>query len=150
MPKAKAQTAVAAVVDSATERVVRHLSSITERLEELKELDKKVRANLFKIVKATGNKTLTTIYGTLTIKETKVYNFEKCAEVVAALTALEEAKAKLKAAEEVAKATAPYEIKETLAFNRNKAVSARAKKGRIYIRSFFRRAQTARGLVQLP
>jgi hypothetical protein len=142
MPKTK--TAVAAVVDSLTEGLVRRLSSITERLEELKEKDKGVRESLFKAVKATNNKTLITIYGTLTIKETKVYNFEKCVEVTAAREALEVAKAQLKAAEDAAKADAPYEIKETLTFNRNKAVSARAKKGRIYIRSFFRRAQTAR------
>lgn len=142
MPKAKA--AVAAVVDSLTEGLVRRLSSITERLEELKERDKGVRESLFKAVKATNSKTLTTIYGTLTIKETKVYNFEKCVEVTAAREALEVAKAQLKAAEDAAKADAPYEIKETLTFNRNKAVSARAKKGRIYIRSFFRRAKAVR------
>lgn len=143
MPKAKAAAAVA-VVDSATERVVRHLSSITERLEKLKELDKKVRVALFKVVKATGNKTLTTLYGTLTIKETKEYDFSGFKDVICAQRALEVAKANLKAAEEAAKATAPYEVKETLAFNRNKAVSARAQKGRVYIRSFFRRAKLSR------
>ena len=140
MPKAKA-AAVLSVVDTATEYMVRRLSSITERLEDLKNVDKKVRESLFDIVKASNNKSLTTIYGTLTIKETKDYNFDNHKEVAEARKALEVAKAQLKAAEEVAKATATYGIKEVLEFRRNKAVSARARRGRVYIRSFFGRAK---------
>lgn len=142
MPKAKKATAVMSVVDPNTETLIRRLSSITERLEKLKALDKKVRETLFAIVEAAEGKTLNTLYGTLTIREKKEYNFEKCKKVIEARKAFEEAKARLEAAEEAAKADAPYEKKESLAFNRNKAVSARAKRGRVYIRSFFSRLKS--------
>lgn len=125
---------------SPTEDLVRRLSSIVEREENLKATKENVRQLIFKALKAVGAKNLATIYGSVVLKQKKVYNYAGITAVEEAQRAVEEAKAALAAAQKAAQATAPYEIEETIAFTRNKAVSARAKKGRIYIRSFFRRA----------
>lgn len=141
MPKVKSAPVT---IPTAVENLVRRLSSAEERLEKLKSIKDSIRDSLFNLIKASGSKDLTTIYGTLVIREKKVYNYSGFEQVEAAEEALQVAKAALAAAQKAAQATAPYEVTEILAFTRNKAVSARAPKGRIYIRSFFRKAASKR------
>lgn len=123
----------------AIENLIRSLSSVTERIELLKEQDAKLRNKLFAALEGQESSKVESVYGRVNLKEQKVYDYSGNPDVVAAEQALEEAKARLKAAKAVAEATAPYEVKRTLVFTRNKAVSARAKSGRIYVRSFLRR-----------
>lgn len=124
---------------NAIESLIRRLSSVTERIELLKEQDGDLRQKLFAALEGQTSNKAESVYGRVNIKEQKVYDYSGDANVALAEEALEVAKAQLKAAKAAAEATAPYEIKRTLVFTRNKAVSARAKSGRIYVRSFLRR-----------
>lgn len=136
--KAPAKGSTAAVVAKA-ERLIRQLASVEERLEILKERGAGIRSTLFGLIKAHGDK-IETVYGRVNLKKEKVYDYGNFADVKEAAMAVEEAKARLKAAQAAAQAAgAPHTVKETLVFNRNKAVSARAQSGRIYVRSFIRR-----------
>jgi hypothetical protein len=58
---------------------------------------------------------------------------------------VEVAKAKLKALEDAAKANMKPKVKKTPVFNRNKAVSAIAKIGRIYVATIFSRPKFTGG-----
>lgn len=124
---------------NAIESLIRRLSSVTERLEILKEQDKDLRQKLFTALEGQESGKVETVYGRVNLTQEKVYDYSEFPDVIAAEQALEEAKARLDAAKAVAKPVAPFTIKRKLVFNRNKAVSARAKSGRIYVRSFLRR-----------
>jgi multidrug resistance efflux pump len=113
---------------------IRRLSSIEERMAALKETGAKVRATIEKDMRASGDNKVETIYGYTQLKNTVTYDYSSFPEVAQAELALEQAKAALKAAQAQAQAAgAPKAKGKVFAFVRNKAVSARAKKGRIYV-----------------
>lgn len=150
MPQPQAtqiKQAPALAVEAKLERIIRSLSSVTERGAEIEVREATLKdqgASLLRLLKV---KSLDTIYGTLSIRDTKVYDYnaypevKKAAEKVAELEkSLKAAKADLEGAQKAAqKDGAPHTLEEKcVAFQRNKAVSARAKGGRIYVRSIFR------------
>jgi hypothetical protein len=123
---------------TAIENLIRRLSSIEERKAELDEQGAPIRTKLLGLLEAHVSNKAETIYGRVNIKEEKVYDYSSNPDVALAMEAVEVAKAQLKAAQKAAQSTSPFTIKRTLVFYRNKAVSARAKGKRVYIRSFLR------------
>lgn len=113
---------------------IRRLSSIEERMAALKETGAKVRSNIEAEMRASGDSKVETVYGYTQLRKEISYDYSNFPEVAKALLALEKAKAALKVAQEKAQNSgAPKTEGKVFAFVRNKAVSARAKKGRIYI-----------------
>lgn len=112
---------------------IRALSSIKERADFLKNQEDKVKT---KIVAGMGTiklKTISTVYGDFILRESAVYDFSGVDAVAKAETRFKEAKAALRAAKEAAKIDLLPTIKVTPTLNRNKAVSARTKKGHIKV-----------------
>ena len=122
-----------------TENLVRRLSSLEERIAVLTERKNAVKASIAKELKKHGLKKIETIYGNFILREDKEYDFSDNPEIQKGYQRVEVAKAKLKALEDAAKANMKPTVKKTPVFNRNKAVSAMAKKGRIYVATIFSR-----------
>lgn len=129
------------------ERIIRSLSSVSERNAELKERESALKEQGVALLRTLKVKSLDTIYGTLTIRDTEIYDYSSFPEVGEAAKKLAKLEEALKAAKEdlemaqkaAQKGGAPLSLKEKcVEFRRNKAVSARAKGGRIYVRSIFR------------
>lgn len=113
---------------------IRRLSSLDERIKELEGRKKVLQARIEAEMKVISKDKVETIYGYTQLRNNKEYDFSNFDEVAEAEKALVVAKANLEAAKERAKAAgATYTEKKVFAFFRNKAVSARAKKGRIWI-----------------
>jgi len=126
-----------------TENLVRRLSSLEERIAVLTERKNAVKEPIAKKLMAASLKKIETIYGNFILREDKEYDFSGNSEIQEAIRQVEIAKANLKALENAAKANLNPKIKKTPAFNRNKAVSAVAKKGRIYVATIFSRPKIA-------
>ena len=122
-----------------TENLVRRLSSLEERIAVLTERKNAVKASIAEGLKKRGLKKTETIYGNFILREDKEYDFSDNPEIQKAIQRVEVAKAKLKALEDAAKANMKPTVKKTPVFNRNKAVSAMAKKGRVYVATIFSR-----------
>jgi flagellar motility protein MotE (MotC chaperone) len=125
----------------ATENLVRRLSSLEERIAALTERKNAVKASIAVKLNAAKLKKIETIYGNFIIREDEQYDFSSNAKIQKAIQRVEVAKAKLKSLEDAAKANMEPTIKKTPAFYRNKAVSAMAKKGRIYVATIFSRSK---------
>lgn len=123
----------------ATENLVRRLSSLEERIAVLTERKKAVKASIAKNLMAASLKKIETIYGNFILREDKEYDFSDNPKIQKAIQRVEVAKAKLKALEDAAKANMEPTVNKVPVFNRNKAVSAMAKKGRIYVATIFSR-----------
>jgi hypothetical protein len=132
-------TAQTTIQTQTTENLVRRLSSLEERIAVLTERKKAVKASIAKRLMAASLKKIETIYGNFILREDKEYDFSDNPKIQKAIQRVEVAKAKLKALEDAAKADLEPVIKKVPAFNRNKAVSAMAKKGRIYVATIFSR-----------
>lgn len=125
--------------------LIRRLSSIEERMATLKETGAKVRANIEAKMRASVDNKVETIYGYTQLKNTVTYDYSNFPEVEQAELVLEQAKAALKAVQMKAQAAgAPKTQSKVFAFVRNKAVSARAKKGRIYVSTITTGGQASR------
>jgi flagellar motility protein MotE (MotC chaperone) len=122
-----------------TENLVRRLSSLEERIAALTERKNAVKASIAEKLVAAKLKKIETVYGNFIIREDDEYDFSGNAKIQKATQTVEVAKAKLKTLEEAAKANMEPKVKKTPVFNRNKAVSAMAKKGRIYVATIFSR-----------
>jgi hypothetical protein len=117
---------------------VRRLASLEERIATLTTQKETLRDRIGAEMGTENLKKVETLYGYVQVKEQEVFDFSQFPEVAAAALELrrvtELAKAKVKAAELAAiEAKAPSTTKKTFAFYRNKAVSARAQKGRVYV-----------------
>jgi multidrug resistance efflux pump len=113
---------------------IRRLSSLDERIKELDTRKKELSVQIEKGMNSTSNNKVETIYGYTQLRESKEFDFSTFDEVAEAEKALKVAKANLEAAKERAKqGGATFTVKKVFAFYRNKAVSARAKKGRIWV-----------------
>jgi len=117
---------------------VRRLSSLEERIATLTTQKETLRDQIGAQMETQNLKKVETLYGYVQVKEQEVFDFSQFPEVAAAALELkrvtELVKAKVKAAEFAAVvAKAPSTTKKTFAFYRNKAVSARAQKGRVYV-----------------
>lgn len=122
-----------------TENLVRRLSSLEERIAALTERRNAVKASIAEKLTAADLKKIETIYGNFIIRGNDEYDFSSNVKIQKAIQRVEVAKAKLKALEDAAKANMEPTVKKTPVFNRNKAVSAMAKKGRIYVATIFSR-----------
>jgi flagellar motility protein MotE (MotC chaperone) len=122
-----------------TENLVRRLSSLEERIAALTERKNAVKASIAEKLEAAKLKKIETIYGNFILRDDKEYDFSGNAKIQKATQTVEVAKAKLKTLEEAAKANMEPTVKKVPVFNRNKAVSAMAKKGRIYVATIFSR-----------
>lgn len=122
-----------------TENLVRRLSSLEERIAVLTERKNVVKAFIATGLKKHGLKKIETIYGNFILREDEEYDFSDNPKIQKAIQRVEVAKVKLKALEDAAKANMEPTVKETPVFKRNKAVSAMAKKGRIYVATIFSR-----------
>jgi flagellar motility protein MotE (MotC chaperone) len=122
-----------------TENLVRRLSSLEERIAALTERKNAVKASIAEKLTAAKLKKIETIYGNFILRDDKEYDFSGNTKIQKATQTVEVAKAKLKALEDAAKANMEPKVKKTPVFNRNKAVSAKAKKGRIYVATIFSR-----------
>lgn len=124
------------------ESIIRRLSSVEERIEALTETKGKYRSQIEAEMLSTGINKVETIYGYTQLKNNSSYDYSDHPEVAEAEKALAQAKLALKLAQEKAQAEgAPKTVKKVFAFVRNKAVSARATKGRVYISTIIRGAR---------
>jgi flagellar motility protein MotE (MotC chaperone) len=124
-----------------TENLVRRLSSLDERIAALTERRSAVKASIAEKLEAADLKKIETIYGNFILREDKEYDFSGNTKIQKATQTVEVAKAKLKALEDAAKAKMEPTVKKVPVFNRNKAVSAMAKKGRIYVATILSRSK---------
>jgi flagellar motility protein MotE (MotC chaperone) len=131
--------AIAQTTIQTTENLIRRLSSLEERIAALTERRNAVKASIAEKLTAANLKKIETIYGNFILRDDKEYDFSGNTKIQKATQTVEVAKAKLKALEDAAKANMEPTVKETPAFYRNKAVSAMAKKGRIYVATIFSR-----------
>jgi len=128
-----------------TENLVRRLSSLEERIAALTERRNAVKDSIAKKLVAANLKKIETIYGNFIIREDKEYDFSSNVKIQKAIQRVEVAKAKLNALEDAAKANMEPTVKKVPVFNRNKAVSAMAKRGRIYVATIFSRPKDTAG-----
>lgn len=120
--------------------LIRRLSSVEERIEALTETKGKYRSRIEAGMLATGSNKVETIYGYTQLKNNSSYDYSEHPEVAEAEKALAQAKLALKLAQEKAQAKgAPKTVNKVFVFTRNKAVSARAKRSRIYISTIVRK-----------
>ncbi len=124
-----------------TENLVRRLSSLEERIAALTERRNAVKASIAGKLTAADLKKIETIFGNFILREDKEYDFSGNTKIQKATQTVEVAKAKLKALEDAAKAKMEPTVKKVPVFNRNKAVSAMAKKGRIYVATILSRSK---------
>ncbi len=135
-----AQTTIQTTIQTqTTENLVRRLSSLEERIAVLTERKNAVKASIVGKLNAAKLKKIETIYGNFILRDDKEYDFSGNAKIQKATQTVEVAKAKLKALEDAAKANMEPTVKKVSVFNRNKAVSAMAKRGRIYVATIFSR-----------
>jgi hypothetical protein len=120
-------------------RLVRRLSSLEERKEVLEGRRDAVKGSIAAGLKAAGLDRVDTIYGNVVIRNDKKYNFSDNTNIQDAIRQLELAKTNLKALQDAAKVTMEPKESKTPVFIRNKAVSAIAKKSRIYVATVVRR-----------
>lgn len=123
---------------------IRRLSSLDERIKELEARKKKLSGQIKTTMSNQKQDKVESIYGYVQIRKNKEYDYSGYEAVAEAEKTLAQAKAALEAAQEQARNDgAPHKEKPVFAFYRNKAVSARAKKNRIYIRTIMSRKQAA-------
>jgi flagellar motility protein MotE (MotC chaperone) len=138
-------TAQTTIQTQSTENLVRRLSSLEERIAALTERRDAVKASITGKLNAAKLKKIETIYGDFILRDDKEYDFSGNTKIQKDIKNVEVAKAKLKALEDAAKANMKPKVKKTPVFNRNKAVSAIAKIGRIYVATIFSRPKFTGG-----
>lgn len=134
------------------EQYARQLSSVKERLDALKKREEAIREKVNVALKTIKKDKVETVYGTFTIRASKIPDFSNTPvskDIAKAEKKVKDLELKLKSAQVALDFMKNQAIKEfgnsvtytegtkVLAFNRNKSVSARAKKNRIYVRTFY-------------